>query len=253
MIAVAAVHASSAAPFRTPQSEALERIAKELSQPPVTPGQTFDRIGHDLSQLAPVPAVSSDVLIDIVVDREVSGKPTQVHETCSGVIIGADLIATDKHCTPEGAKLTVTTDKGGQEGDKFDAAVLRRSDNADVALLRTEKPMGATIAKLGCYVPPIGTPIEIVGNPLGVNFVHTWGRIAGAMRDASDASESHDTHLIPVDASFASGNSGGPAYDLNTGEVVGMADIYIDGSAGGGAGSVKLIVSSIAVCDLLGS
>lgn len=195
--------------------------------------------------------VTSDVLINIAIDKKIHGRTMHGHEICSGVIIGHDLIATDKHCTPEEGKLSVTLDRGGREGDTIDATVLRRSDKADVALIKTDKPIDAPVAKLGCYVPPIGTPIEIVGNPLGLSFIHTWGRIAGVMRDGPDADKSHDTHLIPIDGSFASGNSGGPVYDLNTGEVVGMSDIYIDGSDGGGAGSVKLIVSSTAVCDLL--
>lgn len=175
--------------------------------------------------------------------------------TCSGVYIGNGVVITAKHCTdPEGNKLksaSVIFDNGGTlvDAPSFDATVIWAADKADIAAFKISVNTNVKSAELACRDPKIGETIEVVGNPLGVDFVHTWGRVAGVVRTSPDGEE----YLVPVDVAIASGNSGGPVYDA-FGKVLGIADAVIQGQApfGPGVGHVDLMVSSQAACGEFG-
>ena len=174
---------------------------------------------------------------------------------CSGVYIGNGVVITAKHCTsPEGNKLksaSVIFDNGGtpEGAPSFDATVLWAADKSDIAAFKITVNVDVKSAELACRDPKIGEPIEVVGNPLDVDFVHTWGRIAGVTRTFPNGEE----FVVPVDVAIASGNSGGPIYDA-LGKILGIADAVIQGQSpfGPSVGHVDLMVSSQPACGEFG-
>lgn len=169
--------------------------------------------------------------------------------TCSGVYLGDGIVLTAKHCIPdELASATVIFDNNGNDdgSPSIDAMVLWKSDKTDIAAYKISVNIPVKSASLACRAPVIGENIEVVGNPLGLTFIHTWGRVAGVSRTSPDGEQ----YLVPIDAMISSGNSGGPVYD-STGRVIGIADAVIQGQAplGPGVGHVDLMVSSQAACE----
>lgn len=86
-------------------------------------------------------------------------------------------------------------------------------EERDVALLSGN--VSSKRSALSCKPVEIGQRLEIVGNPLGINFIHTWGRVAGAARDVDGKT------VFIMDASVGPGNSGGPVFN-ERGEVIGV-------------------------------
>lgn len=189
----------------------------------------------------------SDVEIHIkATDIDAKTKKIVRHEAmCSGVYLGNRIIATAAHCVKEGKidSITVILDVDGREYGKFSAHQLAHSEKADVALLQVDTDLPAQSAELACREPDIGESLELVGNPLGLTFIHTWGRVSGVMRDLEN-----DAKLVPIDVMIAPGNSGGPVYDKD-GKVLGLADMMFFGPGGS---HVDMMVSSLAICGAPG-
>jgi len=193
-----------------------------------------------------------DVKIAFTVVKDADN--TESTGTCSGVYIGNNVVVTAKHClTPEGYKVKsaeVIFDQDGQDGIHVGATALWTSDKNDVGAYKLDdnikdesKHWDAKSAELACRDPKIGEPIEVVGNPLGVSYVHTWGKVAGVARQLGDSEL-----VVPIDVAIASGNSGGPVYDA-FGKILGIAVAVIDGNPfNGSVGHVDLMISSQAVC-----
>ena len=185
----------------------------------------------------------------------VSADGKEMTGTCSGVYIGNGVVITAKHCTDtEDNKLKSTIvifDNGGtpEGAPSFDATVLWAADKADIAAFKIAVNVDVKSAELACRDPKIGEAIEVVGDPLGVDFVHSWGRVGGVTRTSPDGEE----YVVPVDVAIASGNSGGPVYDA-LGKILGIADAVIQGQAplGPGVGHVDIMVSSQAACGEFG-
>jgi S1-C subfamily serine protease len=186
---------------------------------------------------------SSDVLIE--------GKsPDGTGFNCSGVYLGDGKVLTARHCMVSGAKFIVVQDSDGKLGAGVNAVWEWTSETADVAVIRTVESLDAASAKLACRVADIGETIEVVGNPLDMNFIHTWGRVAGA---AIDTNKGANQNEVPIDAEIASGNSGGPVYD-SAGYVIGIAS---EGEVGdeskGELGHVYFMVAAKEACEKYGN
>jgi len=182
--------------------------------------------------------------------------------TCSGVYLGDGVVLTAKHCvTPENAKVksavVIFDNDGKADGAPApDAAALWTSDKTDIAAYKIAVNVDVRSAELACRDPKIGEPIEVVGNPLGVEFVHTWGKVAGVVRTMFG-----EESIVPIDVMVASGNSGGPVFDA-AGKVLGIVVSVIEppqltGLDGmlhpsGAVGHVDFMVSSQAACDHFG-
>lgn len=129
----------------------------------------------------------------------------------SGVHIGNGYILTAAHVAEDNATVTVKDDKG----DTHDGKVLWSNKDYDIALVRTDDTMAS--AQLDCRASKVGESITTRGNPMGVEFLTTWGHVAGKARKWGPWES-----VIFTDLTLAPGNSGGGVYDEN-GNVVGIA------------------------------
>lgn len=169
--------------------------------------------------------------------------------TCSGVYVGKGIVLTAKHCVVDDVEsYRIIFDKDGVDGPEITAVADWKADKADIATLKLSGTVDVRGAGLACRDPKIGEPIEVVGNPLGQTFIHTWGKVAGVVRSDKD-----ENFIVPIDAMIASGNSGGPVFDAD-GNVIGIADAVVHGEplAGTGIGHIDLMVSVQAACGQLG-
>jgi serine protease Do len=128
----------------------------------------------------------------------------------SGVLWPRGFIVTNAHVTRR-SRMTV----GSFDGQRFDACVVARNHDADLAVLRVvdaELPT-ATIAETPAR---IGSLVVAVGHPFGMRGALTAGIIhaIGPIRRDGAAWIHADVHLAP-------GNSGGPLADVS-GAVVGI-------------------------------
>lgn len=120
------------------------------------------------------------------------------------------------------------------------------SETYDIALLQV--PLILKTAELACGgypEPPVGMMLQTLGNPAGLEFIRTWGRVASG-------SEQRDPWkwAFIADLTVAGGASGGPVYDTVDLKVQGI----IVGIATQEFSMVPLtyVVPSFVVCNLLG-
>jgi serine protease Do len=138
----------------------------------------------------------------------------------SGVYLGHGYVLTAGHVAKDAATLGVKDRNGNQSP----ATVLWYDANADVGLLVLNAPLaGVKAAPLACtkHNADIGDRIEVIGYPMLMGRVHTFGRIATDV----EAREKGQTNVI-ADITIAPGNSGGPVFDADgniAGIVVAMA------------------------------
>lgn len=171
----------------------------------------------------------------------------------SGVNIGHGFIITAGHVASTEANVSIRK----ADGTTATAEVLWVNKTYDVALLRTTNDIGQG-SDIDCGTPPIGTQVEASGNPMTLEFISTYGRVAGIVREVGPWKEA-----LPVNISIGSGMSGGPLFALDgriVGIVVGGAlDHVKTGVDSAGAASfsytnagIAMIVPSSTVCRLMG-
>lgn len=168
----------------------------------------------------------------------------------SAVHIGHGLFITAAHVAKmaENGKFKVTTDLG----TTFEADVLWINERYDVALIRAANPEPIKAARLACGAPELAVkaPVEIVGNPLNLRNIHTWGVVARSIFDTGNTPRT----VFIADITIAPGNSGGPVFDEH-GNLVGIVSAMA--AAPMGPMSVSLIalsyiVPASTICTLLG-
>jgi serine protease Do len=134
----------------------------------------------------------------------------------SGFIIDRDgYIVTNNHVI-EGAdeiKVSLANDK------EFDAEIVGRDPNTDLALIRIKGASDLTPLKLGDSDKlTVGSWVVAIGSPFGLQQTVTAGIVSAKGRVIG--SGPYDD-FIQTDASINPGNSGGPLLNMN-GEVVGI-------------------------------
>jgi serine protease Do len=160
----------------------------------------------------------------------------------SGVHIGQGYVLTAAHVVVNQPSVVVRAESGGVAP----ARVLWANEAKDVALLKVDLDMGA--ASLECRVPQVGEDIEAVGNPLSLEFVHTYGKVAGGVRKAGDIEETFVASLA-----VAPGMSGGPVFDAR-GRLIGLVSalmMWRDVMTAAPL-AVSFIVPGKTICGLLG-
>jgi S1-C subfamily serine protease len=144
----------------------------------------------------------------------------------SGVVISAtdstDWILTASHVVENYSAVTVTFysyRRGAEVAEEIQGSVLITDTNKDLALLRVLSVSAVKIAKLAPkdYTPFLFTPVYAVGCSLGLDPRPSSGIISAI--HLSDLCVS----AVEVSAPILPGNSGGPVYDANNHEIIGIA------------------------------
>lgn len=165
--------------------------------------------------------------------------------TCSGVHIGNGFVLTAAHCTTTGDTLTVETDLGGKATARLMWANVLGKGGYDIALLKVEEAPFADnwkASKVACEAPKAGDVVTMFGQPLGLRFTQTWGRVASGELQAFGLWR----QVILVDAAGAKGMSGGPVLRAD-GKVIGL----VVGGVGAMAPITFVAPMHGGACDLL--
>lgn len=160
----------------------------------------------------------------------------------SGVHIGDGFIVTAAHVVGDTKEVQVKS-KGGV---LHKADVLWVNKARDIALLRTA-PAGLGVAHLSCKLAKVGEPIVAYGNPLKVEFVAAYGKIAGEPRETTPWVSVYVTDITTV-----MGQSGGPVFGAD-GNLIGIT-VGVMAAQVGFSGSLVgygFVVPSAEVCGLL--
>lgn len=161
----------------------------------------------------------------------------------SGVHIGDGFIVTAAHVVGDAKEVQLKA-KGGVF---HKAEVLWTNKAHDIALLRTSS-VGLGTAHLSCGSAKSGDPITAYGNPLGIEFVAAYGKIAGEPRETGPWKSVYVTDITTV-----MGQSGGGTFADN-GDLIGIT-VGVMAAPIGASGSLVgygFVVPSTAVCELMG-
>ncbi|MFA5098686.1 MAG: trypsin-like peptidase domain-containing protein [Candidatus Paceibacterota bacterium] len=151
----------------------------------------------------------------------------------SGFIVSSDgLIVTNKHVVyDEAASYTVLTN----DGKKYDAKVLARDPNRDVAIIKisaTDLPVvnlgDSDGLKLGQTAIAIGNALGEFRNTVSTGVISGLSRNITASGSGGIGTEKLED-LIQTDAAINEGNSGGPLLNLK-GEVIGINVAMVSGA-----------------------
>lgn len=162
----------------------------------------------------------------------------------SGVHIGNGYVITAAHVVEDAKTVTLKS----TVGDIQKADVLWVNKAYDVALLKASRPERLGSSELACVMPPVGTSIMSIGNPVDVEFTRHWGRVAGGERSIGPWGS-----LLVTDITTVPGQSGGPVMN-DDGEVVGITVgvmMVPMGFAGASYVGVGFIVPGKTICNLL--
>ena len=156
----------------------------------------------------------------------------------SGFIIDkSGFIVTNNHVVENADQITVQLNSGKE----FDAKIIGRDSNTDIALIKI-KPVGdLPFAELGDSEGlKVGQWVVAIGNPFGLEHTVTAGIVSAKGRVIG--SGPYDD-FIQTDASINPGNSGGPLINMD-GKVVGInTAIVADGQGIGFAIPINMAKS----------
>jgi len=144
----------------------------------------------------------------------------------SGFIIDkSGYIVTNNHVIDGADKIVVKL----KNGDEYDAKVIGRDPNTDLALIKIDAKKDLPTVKLGdSDALKVGQWVVAIGSPFGFEETVTAGIVSAKGRVIG--SGPYDD-FIQTDASINPGNSGGPLVNLQ-GEVVGINTAIIAGGQG---------------------
>lgn len=89
---------------------------------------------------------------------------------------------------------------------------------ADVAVIAIPDAGSRRVAVLGGGAAEVGDAVGVFGHPMSMYFTGTRGIVSGH-------SDRFGPDLLQVDATVDHGNSGGPAIEMRTGRVIGLATL----------------------------
>lgn len=162
----------------------------------------------------------------------------------SGVHIGQGYILTAAHVVKGHDSMEIKDSAGNtQKG-----VVLWLNEVYDVALIHIDNSDGIHASPLICTPTfAVGDDVQAVGNPLNLEFIHTWGRVASNVGERGPWKSS-----LIVDMTIAPGMSGGPVLN-KAGEVIGLAVgiAVLPSGFSQSALAISYVVPSSAVCNLL--
>lgn len=141
----------------------------------------------------------------------------------SGFVFRSDgYVLTNNHVVDGATRVTVVM----QDKREFDASVVGRDPNTDIAVLKIEGRDLPVVAlgrsdplQVGDWVVALGYPLRL-GATATAGIVSAMGRSIGILQRSEEASAPLE-HFIQTDAAINPGNSGGPLVNLK-GEVIGV-------------------------------
>ncbi len=144
----------------------------------------------------------------------------------SGFIIDKEgYIVTNNHVVENADKIKVKLNNGKE----FEAEIVGRDPNTDLALIKIKSWRNLPVAKLGdSDALKVGQWVVAIGSPFGLEHTITAGIVSAKGRVIG--SGPYDD-FIQTDASINPGNSGGPLINMK-GEVVGINTAIIAGGQG---------------------
>jgi len=144
----------------------------------------------------------------------------------SGFIIDkAGFIVTNNHVIENADKIQVKL----KSGDEFDAEIVGRDPNTDLALIKIKAEKELPVIRIGnSDLIKVGQWVVAIGSPFGFEQTVTAGIVSAKGRVIG--SGPYDD-FIQTDASINPGNSGGPLINLQ-GEVVGINTAIIASGQG---------------------
>lgn len=180
------------------------------------------------------PRMDSNAVVKVVLER---GHGSATH-------IGNGYYITAAHVVKANEAVKIKTDSG-QVGK---AEVLWANNKYDIALMRSGLE-GVASADLECREPGFGEELEFRGNPLNLEHISTWGKVAGGIK----AFPGFWAGVLPIDGAIAPGMSGGAVLD-SQGDLVGVnvGVMIMQIGLGGGPAGIGYIVPASVVCDLMG-
>ncbi|MBU1162542.1 MAG: Do family serine endopeptidase, partial [Proteobacteria bacterium] len=163
----------------------------------------------------------------------------------SGFIIDKEgLIVTNNHVIENADKIKVKL----KNGKEFDAEIVGRDPNTDIALIKIKSKNNLPVVKLGnSDALKVGQWVVAIGSPFGLEHTVTAGIVSAKGRIIG--SGPYDD-FIQTDASINPGNSGGPLINME-GEVIGINTAII--ASGQGIGFAIPINSAKRIVDQLKS
>ncbi|HQZ13918.1 MAG TPA: Do family serine endopeptidase, partial [Devosia sp.] len=155
----------------------------------------------------------------------------------SGFVISEDgYIVTNNHVVQDATKVTVNF----QDGTERTATVIGTDERTDLAVVKVDATEKLPFVKLSDTDVRVGEWVVAVGNPFGLGGTVTAGIVSARGRDIAGSAYGD---FLQIDAAVNTGNSGGPAFNLN-GDVVGV-NTAIFSPNGGNVGIAFAIPSNI--------
>jgi len=144
----------------------------------------------------------------------------------SGFIIDKEgYIVTNNHVVEDADKIKVKL----KNGKEFDAEIVGRDPNTDIALIKIKSKNNLPVVKLGdSDALQVGQWVVAIGSPFGLEHTVTAGIVSAKGRIIG--SGPYDDFL-QTDASINPGNSGGPLINME-GEVIGINTAIIASGQG---------------------
>nr|WP_246047163.1 trypsin-like peptidase domain-containing protein [Leptospira ognonensis] len=141
--------------------------------------------------------------------------------TGTGFLIGENKILTNAHVVSNAKFIEA---QRNNQTEWYELKTLFVAHDCDLAILEAKAPEfyeDSYSFALG-PIPELGSPVDIVGYPIGGNKISISRGIVSRIEQSTYAHSQIDSHLvIQVDAAINPGNSGGPA--IQDGSVVGVA------------------------------
>ncbi len=180
-------------------------------------------------------------------DRSETHIVTKTSVIASGVIMGADgYIVTNAHAVKGAKRVRVSLDervrtspgKGVPQVLTFDARVVGKCEQADLALLKIDAEGLPTVSVVDSNTVRPGTLVVAVGNPEGLKNSVSMGIVSAVAR--SDNAD-RPVPYIQTDAPINPGSSGGALVDMN-GRLVGITSFMV--TEGGGSDGLGFALPS---------
>jgi V8-like Glu-specific endopeptidase len=190
----------------------------------------LDRSKHRYVPMTRWPALQDDDGESMCKDERFAKQP--VLGSCSGALVGPDLVLTASHCVPYisgcedvmvvfgfAVKAAGKPPQGFAEREVYrckEVIGYGASDGADVAVFRLERAVTGhvplKISRQGPVVP--GTPLVMIGYPSGMPAKVAAGATAGGVGELPQ--------LFLSDLDSFPGNSGSPVFNTRTGLIEGV-------------------------------